>query len=237
MDGKLVARADKVAFLGTLAAATATTAVTGTGVTAATVDANVFKNKVATSGDTVFEYNVSQWEVAGAAVTLAEYGVVATGVPVDGDTITVSYVAEKTTYHRMQGFTDMSKSLNPKEYSRQYVDEYFEQTDVVGFSPSISYGFDQYKGNAVHDELVKLSDNEAIGTDAVRTIVIVDFTKETTNAGEYLAVAREFSVIPDSEGGSMDAYTYSGTFKVKGNKIEGTATSTDDWQTLEFVQA
>lgn len=237
MQGKLVARADKVAFFGILAAATATTAVTGTGVTAATVDLNVFKTKVVTSGDTVFKYNVSQWEVAGAAVTLAEYGVVATGVPVDGDTITVSYTAEKATYHRMQGFTDMSKSLNPKEYSRQYVDEYFEQTDVVGFSPSIAYGFDQYKGNAVHDELVKLSDNEAIGTDAVRTIVIVDFTKETANTGEYLATAREFSVIPDSEGGSMDAYTYSGTFKVKGDKIEGTATSTDDWQTLEFVQA
>ena len=237
MQGKLVARADKVAFFGILTPATATTAVTGTGVTAATVDLNAFKTKVVTSGDTVFEYNVSQWEVAGAAVTLAEYGVAATGAPVDGDTITVSYTAEKATYHRMQGFTDMSKSLNPKEYSRQYVDEEFEQTDVVGFSPSIAYGFDQYKGNAVHDELVKLSDNEAIGTDAVRTIVIVDFTKETANTGEYLATAREFSVIPESEGGSMDAYTYSGTFKVKGDKIEGTATTTDDWQTLEFVQA
>ena len=137
----------------------------------------------------------------------------------------------------MQGFTDMSKSLNPKEYSRQYVDEEFEQTDVVGFSPSIAYGFDQYLGNAVHDELVKLTDNEAIGTAAVRTIVVVDFTKPTDNPDEYQATARDFSVIPDSEGGSMDAYTYSGNFKVKGSKIDGTATSTDDWLTLEFVEA
>ena len=27
------------------------------------------------------------------------------------------------TYHRMQGFTDISTSKNPIEYSRQYVDE------------------------------------------------------------------------------------------------------------------
>ena len=139
-------------------------------------------------------------------------------------------------YHRMQGFTDMSKSLNPKEYSRQYVDEAFEQTDVVGFSPSIAYGFDQYKGNAVHDDLVKLSDNEAVGTAAVRSIVIVDFTKETAETGAFEAKKREFSVIPDSEGGSTDAYTYSGNFKVKGNQIEGVATSSDDWMTLTFTE-
>ena len=76
-----------------------------------------------------------------------------------------------------------------------------------------------------------------IGTAAVRTIVVVDFTKPTSNTDEYQATARDFSVIPDSEGGSMDAYTYSGNFKVKGSKIEGTATSTDDWLTLTFVEA
>ena len=237
MDGTVVQRSDKVAFMGCLATATATAAVLGTGVTSATVDVEKFKTKVTTSGDSEFTYDTDTWKLSSQAVTLADYGIVTTGSPADNDKITVSFTAETKIFHRMQGFTEMSKSLNPKEYSRQYVDEEFEQTDVVGFSPSIAYGFDQYKGNPVHDELVKLSDNEAVGTDAVRSIVIVDFTKPTDTDGTYKATLRDFSVIPDSEGGSMDAYTYSGNFKVKSGKIEGTATSSDDWLTLTFTQA
>ena len=42
---------------------------------------------------------------------------------------------------RMTGFTSMAKSANPKEYSRQYVDETGEITDVTGYSPSIEYTF------------------------------------------------------------------------------------------------
>ncbi len=142
---------------------------------------------------------------------------------------------DEIVYHRMQGFTDMSKSQNPKEYSRQYVDEEFEQADVVGYSPSIAYSFDQYVGNAVHDEIVKLSDNEAVGSNAVRSIVIVDMTKAGTTEGTFVASKRDFSVIADSEGNSFDAYTYSGNFKVKGAKVEGVASTTDDWQTITFT--
>lgn len=238
MDGRLIKRADKVAFFKCTTVEGAVTTVAGTGITGATVAAATFATQIATSGTYEFEFDGTDWNQGGSPVTLATYGITTTGTETTGDKITVVYTkGGEIAYHRMQGFSDMSRSLNPKEYSRQYVDEEFEQTDVVGFSPSISYSFDQYLGNAVHDELVRLTDNEAIGSDAVKTIVIVDFTKPTTNPGEYQAVAREFSVIPDSEGGSMDAYTYSGTFKVKGNKIEGTATTTDDWLTLDFVQA
>ena len=238
MDGKLIKRSDKVAFFQCTTVESATATVEGTGITKADVVSATFATQVAASGSYVFEYDGSDWKKDSTVVTLADYGITVTGSEALGDKITVAYVkGGETVYHRMQGFTDMSKSLNPKEYSRQYVDEEFEQTDVVGFSPSIAYGFDQYLGNAVHDELVKLTDNEAIGTAAVRTIVVVDFTKPTSNHDEYQATARDFSVIPDSEGGSMDAYTYSGNFKVKGNKIEGTATSTDEWLTLTFVEA
>ena len=61
---------------------------------------------------------------------------------------------DTTTYHRMKGFTDVSTSKNAKEYTRQYVDELFEQTDVTGYSPSTSYGFDQYAGDPVHADIV-----------------------------------------------------------------------------------
>ena len=139
--------------------------------------------------------------------------------------------ADAGTYTRMKGFTEMSTNKNPSEYSRRYVDEAFEQTDVTGFSPSISYGFDQYVGDPVHDDLVEITDNEKLGSDAVRSIVIVDFTKEVDGGG-YEAKKRSFAVIPDSEGGSNDAYTYSGTFRSKGEVILGTATVEDDVATF-----
>ena len=43
------------------------------------------------------------------------------------------------TFNRMRGFTSLSGSKNPSEYSRQYVDEEFETTDVTGYSPSIDF--------------------------------------------------------------------------------------------------
>ncbi len=135
------------------------------------------------------------------------------------------------TYHRMKGFTEISTSKNPIEYSRQYIDEAFETSDVTGYSPSISYSFDQYVGNAVHEDLAKISDDELVGSQAIRPIIVVDMTKTADNA-----VKRDFSVIPDSEGDSTDAYTYSGTFKVHGERLRGTAQSDDDWQTITFTE-
>ncbi len=151
------------------------------------------------------------------------YGVPATS----GDTFT---------YHRMKGFTDQSTSKNPKEYTRQYVDELFEQTDVVGYSPATSYGFDQYSGNAVHDDIVDITNNELTGSAAVRPIILVDLSGATATATTAPAVKRDFSVIPDSEGGSLDAYTYTGNLKSKGAKMTGTATTADDWQTITFAE-
>ncbi|MBQ3181135.1 MAG: hypothetical protein IJB50_00005, partial [Clostridia bacterium] len=56
-------------------------------------------------------------------------------------------------YHRMCGFTKMDTSKNPIEYTRRYIDESFEQTDVVAFSPSVSFSFDRYNGDPVHDDI------------------------------------------------------------------------------------
>lgn len=132
--------------------------------------------------------------------------------------------SSSTTYTRMRGFTDFSGSKNPKEYSRQYVDEKHEQTDVVGYSPSWSFGFDEYTDDAVLQDIAQLMDNEVVGSDAVREIVFVDFSKpEGTSTITYPAVKRSFSVIGDSEGSGTDAYTYSGNLKVKSEAVTGTA--------------
>ena len=141
------------------------------------------------------------------------------------------------TYHRMTGFTEMSVSKNPKEYSRQYVDEAFEQTDVTGYSPAIAYAFDQYSDNVVHKDLAALADNETMGSDAVRQIVIVDMTQAGKTAGSQKACRRSYAVVPDGEGGSSDAYTYSGSFKAKSSAVWGEAATEDEWETLTFTEA
>ena len=142
---------------------------------------------------------------------------------------------ETVVFKRMTGFTELNTSKNPKEYNRQYVDEEFEQSDIVGYSPSMSFAFDKYSDNDIHKDLASISDNELCGDAAVRSLIIVDLTDGSDENG-YKAVKRDFSVICDSEGNSMDAYTYSGNFKVKGEKVFGVAKSEDDWQTITFTE-
>ena len=129
----------------------------------------------------------------------------------------------ETVFSRMKHFTELSISKNPKEYSRKYVDEDQERTDVVGYSPSMSYSFDDFAGDPVLEDIVAITNNETLGTDAQREIIQVDFSKPVAD-GKYEAVKRTFSVIANNEGSGTDNYTYSGTFKCVGSKVHGTAT-------------
>ena len=155
------------------------------------------------------------------------------GVPSEG----------KVTFTRMRYFTDLSISKNPKEYTRHYVDESEERADVVGYSPSMSYAFDDYTGDAVLEDIVEITNGEKLGLDAQREIVQVDFARPTAGGGFY-AVKRTFSVIADSEGNSTDAYTYSGTFKTVSSKVIGVATiatpadgDSENVETITFAES
>lgn len=143
--------------------------------------------------------------------------------------------ASGVTYHRMAGFTDTSISKNPTEYSRRYVDEDAEQTDVTGYSPAIAYAFDSYVGNAVHEDIAKIADGELIGTAAVRSIIVVDMTTTGTAENSRKGIMRDYAVIPDSEGDSTDAYTYSGNMRSKSTIEEVEVTSADNWATITLV--
>lgn len=125
-----------------------------------------------------------------------------------------------TVYARMKGFTENSTSKNPKEYSRQYVDEDFERTSTTGFNTSISYAFDKYKGNPVLEKLAHISDMELLGKDATVELLMVDMTSISQSSGSnYTASAfrRKFTVSPSSSGDSLDCMTYSGEFKACGD--------------------
>lgn len=139
------------------------------------------------------------------------------------------------TFNRMRGFTTLSGSKNAIEYTRHYVDEEMETTDVTGYSPSIEFGFDQYAGDLVHDEMVEILDNEKTGSEARRNIVTVDFSQPVQGGG-YKATKREYSIIGDADGDGTDAYVYSGTLRATGQRVEGTATLNADSSVATFTE-
>ena len=122
-------------------------------------------------------------------------------------------------FQRMKGFTDSGKSLNSSTYDRRYVDEKTERSDVVAYATEIAYGFDRMYGNAVHNVIAKVHDDEIVGFNV--PIVTVNFN-EPVNEG-YKARMRIWSVQPDSDGDNTDAYTYSGAFKANSSIVTGVA--------------
>ena len=62
-----------------------------------------------------------------------------------------------------EGFTEFTENKNPREYSRQYINEASERTDLVGFAPSVTYAFDVYEDDPVQEKLLSLSRGEAVG--------------------------------------------------------------------------
>lgn len=150
----------------------------------------------------------------------------------------VAYMDISTTsvanFQRMRKFTEISKSKNATEYSRTYVDEDGEVTDVTGYSEEISYAFDLYKGNLVHQKIVDITDNEKTGNDALVKILTVDFSKPVESG--YEARLRTYSVVPDTEGDSTDAYTYSGAFRKNSKMSKGVATLNSDNTVATFTE-
>lgn len=148
------------------------------------------------------------------------------GVPGEG---------EEVTYHRMRGFDKIEKSDNPQEYSRTYMDEDYERTDVTGYNPEYSCSFDQMTGSAVHDDILSIVDEEVIGSAAVRSILIVDLSKEAADKpGAFNARVRNMAIIGDGETRD-NFYNRSVNLKPNGTFTKGTATSTDGWLTAVFA--
>lgn len=136
------------------------------------------------------------------------------------------------TYTRMTGFTQMTNNKNPQEYSRHYIDEQSERSDVVGYAPSIDYSFDRHTETAVHDIIAEIHDNELIGNDAHVEILVVDlFT--ANSAGKCDAILRTYAVIPNNDGDGNDALIYTGSFKSVSDIKGRYATVSEDGQTAE----
>lgn len=138
---------------------------------------------------------------------------------------------DEDTYSRMKFFTAMSEEKNPIEYSRQYVDEAYERVDVVGISTGVSFSMDGRTNDEVHKIVIDIFEKEKLGDDASVTILSVDFTKEVEDVEGgvgYEAKKREFSVIPESEGGDAEVYSYEGSLRAKGTTVKGVAIFAED---------
>ena len=147
----------------------------------------------------------------------------------------VSTGEEAANYQRMTGFTQMRNSKNPKEYSRQYVDRESEDTDVVGYSPAVSYSFDRHTNTPVHERIAKVHDGELTGSDALVDVVIVDFFATSGAEGTYVARKRTYAIIPDTDGDGTDALIYTGSLKSKSDIEEGTATVSEDGKIATYA--
>ena len=143
-------------------------------------------------------------------------------------------IGSTSSYCRLEGFTTQAFNANASEYNRQYVDEDTERTDVKGYSESINYNFDQYIGHPALSEIVKITENELTGTDAVRNILTVDMTSNTSN-GQYEATLRAYAIVPSSNGDSTDCMTYSGDFKSRGTTRAVKVTMDADFENATIV--
>lgn len=141
-----------------------------------------------------------------------------------------------SSYCRLEGFTTQTHNANATEYSRRYVDEDTERTDVTGYSESINYNFDHYLHQPALEEIVKITENELTGTDAVRNILLVDMTSNSGSSdAQYTATMRPYAIVPSSNGDTTDCMTYSGDFKSRGTKKTVKVTLDSDRENATIV--
>ena len=119
-----------------------------------------------------------------------------------------------------EGFTSFAESKNPEEYSRKYVNDKTERTDVVGYSPSIAYSCDAIANDPCVQKIMDITDNEKLGTAAYVEVVNVNCWSQV-NINEYTASKRTYAIIPDSKGDGTEALIYTGTMKAVSDPVYG----------------
>jgi hypothetical protein len=137
---------------------------------------------------------------------------------------------EKTPALMGEGFTAFSESKNPQEYSRKYINDKTQRSDVTGYAPQYDYTLDCIDGDPVVAEIVKVHDNELTGNEAKRYIITVNLWSDST--GKACAAKRRlYTIVPDKKADGTDALVYSGSMKAAGDIEAGTF----DLENLKFT--
>ena len=120
-----------------------------------------------------------------------------------------------------EGFTSFPESKNPQEYSRKYVSDKTERTDVIGYAPSIEYSADCVSDDPVVKEIMKIHDGELVGNDTHRNIISVNRWEENATDHTCPATKRAYAIVPNAKGDGTDALIYTGTMRAAGDLITG----------------
>lgn len=148
-------------------------------------------------------------------------------------------------FYLLYGFTELSESANPQEYSRKYINESYERTDVIGMTKSNSFNLDYHEGDPVHADIKNMYDKELTGTETEREFVTIETYKDVTftlksemartqKQGKKAVLRKSTIIISDMAG--EEAITYAGTFNVSGDRVEGVAVTEDNWETCTFYR-
>ena len=137
--------------------------------------------------------------------------------------------------YRMKGFTSFGTSRNTEQYTRKYVDEKHQTSDITAYNTSIGYKFDLFEDNPVHQLFADITNNEKIGSEALVDIYVVDFSKPVGSSDdEYECAHRKMVLVPSSDGDDANVYTYSGDLRTKGDREVGVATVSADELTITY---
>lgn len=204
----------------------ATATFVGSSITAVTVTAADFGDKVNdTSGTYVFTYDgtASTWKYNGSAVTLSGtggYGVTVTGTPTNGDTITVVYTAGNGGWEALgKDVDDLSKDLNPDTENTKNVlgETAFEHK---GYQSSV--GMDTYymdPSRLMYAHLLDVAMQEKYDEGSLLGYFAeAYFTSVDENAGTmtgYCYVRRAW-IVPQSVGGSTAGFSIPFTVNPQG---------------------
>lgn len=122
-----------------------------------------------------------------------------------------------------EGFTDFELTYSANEYTAHYIHEKTERTAITGYAPEFSFTCDVFTQDPVIREIMKVVDDELIGTEAVREIVSCNLYEPINGQTDtYPAFTRKWSIIPGSKGSGVDALILSGTFSAFGDSVRGT---------------
>lgn len=128
-------------------------------------------------------------------------------------------------YHLIgEGFTAFPEAKNPVEYTRKYVNDKTERTDVISYAPSISYSCDAISADPCVQKIMNITDNELLGIETYVEIINVNCWENVGSPEQSICKAskRTYAVIPDTKGDGTEALIYSGTLKAVSDPVFGT---------------
>lgn len=189
----------------------ASAAVSGTGVTAASVVAETFGGAVNnTSGEYAFVYNGTTWTYNGTVISLDTYGVTLTGEPAAQDRVTVTYNRASSGWEALgKDNDDLSKELNPDTETGKNVlgESTFTHS---GYEPEVD--LDPYymdPSRLMYAHLLDIALQEKYGeADCIGYFAEAFFTaanEETKTMTGYCYV-RQAWFVPQSTGGDTAGY-------------------------------